>query len=40
MEAWLAVVGPKEMPAPAVRKTHDALLRTFNDLAIKSAREK
>jgi tripartite-type tricarboxylate transporter receptor subunit TctC len=31
MEVWLAVVGPKGMPANAVKKVHDALLRTFND---------
>jgi tripartite-type tricarboxylate transporter receptor subunit TctC len=40
MEVWLAVLGPKGMPAAAVRRAHDALLRTFNDPVIKEGLEK
>jgi tripartite-type tricarboxylate transporter receptor subunit TctC len=40
MEVWLAVLGPKDLPAAAVKKTHDALVRTFNDPAIKDQLER
>lgn len=40
VEAWFAVIGPKGMSAPTVKKVHDAVVAAFNDPAVKEAMAK
>ncbi len=37
VEAWFAVIGPKGLPAPEVRRIHDAVVAAFNDPEVKEA---
>jgi len=37
VEAWFAVIGPKGMAAPEVKRVHDAVLAAFADPAVKDA---
>lgn len=40
VEAWFAVIGPKNLPAAQVRKAHDALVSAFADPAVKETMAK
>jgi tripartite-type tricarboxylate transporter receptor subunit TctC len=40
VDAWFAVIGPKNMSAASVTKTHDALVAAFDDPAVKEAMTK
>lgn len=40
MDCWLAVLGPKGMAAPVVKRIHEALAVTFNDPAVRQELEK
>jgi tripartite-type tricarboxylate transporter receptor subunit TctC len=40
VDAWFGVIGPKGMPAAAVKKTHDAVVAAFDDPAVKDAMAK
>ena len=40
MEAWFAVLGPKGLPAPEVKRLHDAVVAAFNDPAVKETMAK
>ena len=40
VDAWFAVVGPKNLPAAQVKKVHEAVVTAFNDAAVKDAMAK
>ena len=40
VEAWFAVIGPKNLPAAQVKKAHDALVSAFADPAVKETMAK
>jgi tripartite-type tricarboxylate transporter receptor subunit TctC len=40
MEAWFAVIGPKGMTGPQVKKVHDAVTAAFNDPTVKETMAK
>ncbi|MES2972461.1 MAG: tripartite tricarboxylate transporter substrate binding protein [Pseudomonadota bacterium] len=40
MEAWFAVIGPKNLPPAQVKKAHDALVAAFADPAVKETMAK
>ncbi|MBC5767210.1 Bug family tripartite tricarboxylate transporter substrate binding protein [Ramlibacter albus] len=40
LDAWFAVIGPKNLPAAQVKKVHDALVAAFNDPAVKETMAK
>jgi tripartite-type tricarboxylate transporter receptor subunit TctC len=40
LDAWFAVIGPKNLPAAQVKKAHDAVVVAFNDPAVKDAMAK
>jgi tripartite-type tricarboxylate transporter receptor subunit TctC len=40
LDAWFAVIGPKNLPAAQVKKAHDAIVVAFNDPAVKEAMAK
>lgn len=40
VEAWFAVIGPKNMSAANVKKAHDAVVAAFSDPAVKEAMAK
>lgn len=40
VDAWFAVIGPKNMSTATVKKTHDALVVAFDDPAVKEAMAK
>lgn len=40
VDAWFAVIGPKNLPQAQVKKMHDALVTAFNDPAVKDAMAK
>jgi tripartite-type tricarboxylate transporter receptor subunit TctC len=40
VDAWFAVIGPKNLPPAQVRKVHDALVVAFNDPAVKETMAK
>ncbi|WP_427912756.1 Bug family tripartite tricarboxylate transporter substrate binding protein [Ramlibacter sp. MMS24-I3-19] len=40
VEAWFAVIGPKNLPAAQVTKVHDAVTAAFNDPSVKDAMAK
>jgi tripartite-type tricarboxylate transporter receptor subunit TctC len=40
VDAWFAVIGPKNMSAASVTKTHDALVAAFEDPGVKEAMAK
>jgi tripartite-type tricarboxylate transporter receptor subunit TctC len=40
LDAWFAVIGPKNLPAAQVKKAHDAIVVAFNDPAVKDAMAK
>jgi tripartite-type tricarboxylate transporter receptor subunit TctC len=40
LDAWFAVIGPKNLPAAQVQKAHDAVVVAFNDPAVKEAMAK
>lgn len=40
MEAWFAVLAPKGLPAPEVKRIHDAVVAAFNDPAVKETMAK
>ncbi len=40
VEAWFAVIGPKNLPPAQVRKAHDAVVAAFADPAVKDAMAK
>lgn len=40
VEAWFAVIGPKNLSAANVKKAHDAVVAAFNDPAVKEAMAK
>ncbi|MES2937215.1 MAG: tripartite tricarboxylate transporter substrate-binding protein [Pseudomonadota bacterium] len=40
VEAWFAVIGPKNLPAAQVKKVHDAVVLAFADPAVKEAMAK
>lgn len=40
LDVWMAILGPKNMPAPVVKKVHDAVAATFQSPAIKDSLEK
>jgi tripartite-type tricarboxylate transporter receptor subunit TctC len=40
VEAWFAVIGPKGMSAPTVKKVHEAVVAAFGDAAVKEAMAK
>jgi tripartite-type tricarboxylate transporter receptor subunit TctC len=40
MEAWFAVVGPKDMAPAQVKKVHDAVVAAFNDATVKDTMAK
>jgi len=40
VDAWFAVVGPKNLPAAQVKKVHEAVVAAFNDPTVKDAMAK
>jgi tripartite-type tricarboxylate transporter receptor subunit TctC len=40
VDAWFAVIGPKNLPAAQVKKVHEALVVAFNDPAVKETMAK
>jgi tripartite-type tricarboxylate transporter receptor subunit TctC len=40
LDAWFAVIGPKNLPAAQVKKAHEAVVAAFNDPAVKDAMAK
>ena len=40
VDAWFAVVGPKNLPAAQVKKVHEAVVTAFNDPTVKDAMAK
>lgn len=40
VDAWFAVIGPKNLPPAIVKKTHEAVVAAFNDPAVKEAMAK
>ncbi len=40
VEAWFAVIGPKGMPAPVVKRIHEGILAAFNDPGVKETMAK
>jgi len=40
VEAWFAVIGPKNLPPAQVKKAHDAVVQAFNDPGVKEAMAK
>jgi tripartite-type tricarboxylate transporter receptor subunit TctC len=40
MEAWFAVLAPKGLPAPEVKRIHDAVVAAFNDPAVRETMAK
>jgi tripartite-type tricarboxylate transporter receptor subunit TctC len=40
LDAWFAVIGPKNLPAQQVKKAHEAVVAAFNDPAVKDAMAK
>jgi len=40
VDAWFAMIGPKNMSAPSIAKTHDALVAAFEDSGVKEAMTK
>jgi tripartite-type tricarboxylate transporter receptor subunit TctC len=40
LDAWFAVIGPKNLPAAQVKRAHEAVVVAFNDPAVKDAMAK
>lgn len=40
VDAWFALIGPKNLPAAQVKKAHDAVVAAFSDPAVKEAMAK